>query len=81
MGKNFKYICRIEYCKWKKDADANNDGEINNLKMTIKGGAQYKFSKRMSIGLNVDLISLTDNVTPTNDFSELKGKLKFKVGF
>jgi len=65
----------------KKDADANNDGEINNRKMTIKGGAQYKFSKSMSIGLNVDLISLTDKVTPTNDFSELKGRLKFKVGF
>jgi hypothetical protein len=35
----------------------------------------------MSMGLNMDLISLIDTVTPNNNFSELKGKLKFKVGF
>lgn len=64
-----------------KDADANGEGEIDNLKLTIKGGAQYKIAKNMSIGLNVDFISLTDNVSADNDYSELKGKIKFKIGF
>jgi hypothetical protein len=64
-----------------KEADTNGEGEINNLKLTIKCGTQYKIAKNMSIGLNVDFISLTDNVDVENDYSELKGKLKFKIGF
>jgi hypothetical protein len=64
-----------------KEADTNGEGEINNLKLTIKCGTQYKIAKNMSIGLNVYFISLTDNVDVENEYSELKGKLKFKIGF
>ena len=49
--------------------------------MTIKAGAQYKFANNMSVGLNIGYISLSDNITSENDFSELKGKLKFKMSF
>ncbi len=64
-----------------KDADALGEGEIDNLKLTVKLGAQYKLSKNLSIGLNTDYIILSDKVNPTNDFSELKGKIKLKIGF
>ena len=64
-----------------KSIDENGDGGIDNLKMTMKAGAQYKFASNMSVGLNLDLVSLSDNMTPENDFSELKGKLKFKMSF
>ena len=54
-----------------KDADAEGEGEIDNLKLTFKLGAQYKLSKNFSIGFNTDYIILSDKVNPANDFSEL----------
>jgi len=71
----------INFVKGSKSEDVNKEGKIDNKKITLKAGIQYKFSKNMSMGLNMDLISLIDTVTPNNNFSELKGKLKFKVGF
>ena len=64
-----------------KGADIDGNGGIDNLKMTLKAGFQYKFSSNMSLGLNMDFISLTDNLVPDNDFTELKAKIKFKMGF
>ena len=34
-----------------KDADTLGEGEIDNFKLTVKIGAQYKLSKNLSIGL------------------------------
>jgi opacity protein-like surface antigen len=64
-----------------KVADIDGNGGIDNLKMTLKAGFQYKLSSNMSLGLNMDFISLTDNLVPDNDFTELKAKIKFKMGF
>ena len=64
-----------------KDVDANGEGNIDNLKLTLKGGAQYKLAQNMSLGLNVDFISLSDKVSSNKDYSEFKGKLKLKIGF
>ena len=64
-----------------KDADENGQGNIDNFKFSIKCGAQYKLAQNVSLGLNVDFISLSDKVSSNNDYSEFKGKLKFKIGF
>ena len=64
-----------------KDADENGQGNIDNFKLTIKCGAQYKLAQNMSLGLNVDFISLSDKVSSNKDYSEFKGKLKLKIGF
>ena len=64
-----------------KEANSDGSGGIDNLKMTLKAGAQYKLTSSMSVGLNINFIFLSDINTPTNDFSELKGKLKFKMIF
>ena len=47
----------------------------------MKCGAQYKLVQNMSLGLNVNFISLSDKVSSNNDYSEFKGKLKLKIGF
>ena len=64
-----------------KNADANGDGKIDNFKLTVKSGAQYKIAQNISLGLNVDFLSLSDKVTSSNDYTEIKGKLKLKIGF
>jgi hypothetical protein len=56
-------------------------GLIDNTKMTIKLGAQYKISKTLSLGANIDYISLSDRADDSKNYSELKGKVKLKVGF
>ncbi|MBC8311218.1 MAG: hypothetical protein H8E72_02865 [Candidatus Marinimicrobia bacterium] len=81
MEKTLSTFLGINVVSGNKEGDVDGVGGIDNLKMTLKAGAQYKFTKNMSVGLNIDYISLSDNATPANDFSELKGKLKFKMGF
>ena len=80
-GKTLSTFLGLNMVSGGKDADALGEGEIDNLKLTIKMGAQYKLSKNLSIGLNTDYIILSDKVNPTNDFSELKGKIKLKLDF
>ena len=55
--------------------------EIDNSKYTIKIGAQYKLSKNINIGINLDYLTLADDLDSENNFSEIKGKLKIKIGF
>ena len=64
-----------------KNADANGEGKIDNFKLTVKSGARYKIAQNISLGLNVDFLSLSDKVTSSNDYTEIKGKLKLKIGF
>ena len=64
-----------------KNADANGEGKIDNFKLTVKSGVQYKIAQNISLGLNVDFLSLSDKVTSSNDYTEIKGKLKLKIGF
>ena len=81
MEKTLSTFLGINVVSGSKEGDADGIGGIDNFKMTLKAGAQYKLSKNTSVGLNIDFISLSDNTIPDNDFSELKGKLKFKMGF
>ena len=81
MEKTLSTFLGLNVVSGSKEGDVTGVGGIDNMKMTLKAGAQYKFAKNMSVGLNVDLVSLSDNITPENDFSELKGKLKFKMSF
>jgi len=81
MGKTLSTFLGINVVSGSKKVDALGEGGINNSKITMKTGAQYKFANNMSVGLNIDFISLSDNATPENSFSEFKGKLKFKMGF
>jgi len=81
MEKTLSTFLGLNVVSGSKEGDVTGVGGIDNLKMTLKAGAQYKFAKNMSVGLNVDLVSLSDNITSKNDFSELKGKLKFKMSF
>ena len=55
--------------------------EIDNSKFTIKIGAQYKLSKNINLGINVDYLSLIDELDTEKNFSEIKGKVKFKISF
>ncbi|MBC8174552.1 MAG: hypothetical protein H8E82_02710 [Candidatus Marinimicrobia bacterium] len=55
--------------------------EIDNQKFTIKFGVQYKFAKNLNIGLNIDQVTVTDFVDPNKNYSEIRGRLKFKLGF
>ena len=80
MEKTLSTFLGLNIVSGGKEADAEGNGGIDNLKMTLKAGAQYKLTSTMSVGLNINFISLSDNITPTNDFSQLKGKLKFKMG-
>jgi len=64
-----------------KDPDINGSGAIENFKLTVKFGAQYKIAQNMSLGLNVNFLSLSDKVSPSNDYTEIKGKLKLKIRF
>ena len=81
MDKTLNTFLGLNIVSGSKEADAEGNGGIDNLKMTLKVGTQYKFTSTMSIGLNINFISLSDNITSTSDFSELKGKLKFKMSF
>jgi opacity protein-like surface antigen len=81
MEKTLNTFLGLNIVSGSKEADAEGNGGIDNLKMTLKVGTQYKFTSTMSIGLNINFISLSDNITSTNNFSELKGKLKFKMRF
>ena len=81
MEKTLSTFLGLNIVSGSKVADSDGNGGIDNLKMTIKAGAQYKLTNSMSVGLNINFISLSDNITPANDFSELKGKLKFKMSF
>jgi opacity protein-like surface antigen len=81
MEKTLSTFLGLNIVSGSKEGDADGIGRIDNLKMTMKGGAQYKFSNNISVGLNIDFISLSDMATPVNNFSELKAKLKFKMGF
>ena len=81
MEKTLSTFLGLNVVSGSKEADIEGNGGIDNLKMTVKVGAQYKFTSAISVGLNVNFISLSDNITSTNDFSELKGKLKLKMVF
>jgi opacity protein-like surface antigen len=81
MEKTLGAFLGINVVSGSKKVDDKGEGGINNSKITMKAGAQYKFENNMSVGLNIDFISLSDNGTPENSFSEFKGKLKFKMGF
>ena len=67
---------------------------INNLRLQIiktlqiqrhwrnyANNPQYKLAQNMSLGLNIDFMSFSDKVSSKNDYSELKGMLKLKIGF
>jgi opacity protein-like surface antigen len=81
MEKKLSTFLGLNIVSGSKVTDSDGNGGIDNLKMTIKAGAQYKLTNSMSVGMNINFISLSDNITPANDFSELKGKLKFKMSF
>ena len=55
--------------------------EIDNSKFTIKIGAQYKLSKNINLGINADYLSLIDELDTEKNFSQIKGKVKFKISF
>ncbi|MBT5078522.1 MAG: hypothetical protein HOM61_06405 [Candidatus Marinimicrobia bacterium] len=81
MEKTLSTFLGLNIVSGSKETGSDGSGGIDNIKMTLKAGAQYKLTSSMSVGLNINFISLSDNITPTNDFSELKGKLKFKMSF
>ena len=81
LDKTLRTFLGINIVNGEKNADGNGDGEIDNSKLTIKCGTQYKLAQNISVGLNIDYLSLIDNVASDNNYSELKGKLKVKIGF
>ncbi|MCK5537446.1 MAG: hypothetical protein KAI79_11500, partial [Bacteroidales bacterium] len=55
--------------------------EIENQKVTLKLGTQYKLNRQTSLGLTVDHVTVKDSLKPEKDYSELRVKLKLKIMF
>tara|TARA_B100000029_G_scaffold325486_1_gene318005 strand:- start:1042 stop:1428 length:387 start_codon:yes stop_codon:yes gene_type:complete len=68
----------LSYVKGFKNED-NFSPRINNSKITLKFGFQYKIWDKTSIGFNADYLIIDDFVNTINSYSELKGKIKFKI--
>ena len=63
------------------DGDKN---EIDNRKVSLNVGGQYKFSKNQFIGLDIGLVKVNDFVADpvgSKDYTEIKGKIKYKYTF
>ena len=68
----------LSYVKGTKKEDIFSP-EVNNSKATMKFGLQYKIWDKTSIGFNLDYLIINDVVNIENKYSELKGKIKFKM--
>ena len=56
--------------------------ELNNNKLTLKGGLQYKIpAQNITIGFNADYSKATDNLAISQDDPGYKAKLSIKYGF
>tara|TARA_B100000530_G_scaffold317352_1_gene248341 strand:- start:420 stop:848 length:429 start_codon:yes stop_codon:yes gene_type:complete len=62
-----------------KNLDINNP--INNRKESLKIGLQYKINQYSNIKYNFEYLMFTDNITPNNNYSEIRGKLSLKISF
>ena len=52
--------------------------EIDNKKFNMSFGFQYKISKNQVIGFDIGRVSVGDALDPSKDYSEIKGKIKYK---
>jgi len=65
-------------------AGDGSENEIDNRKVSFNVGGQYKFSKNQFIGLDIGLVKVNDFVADpvgSKDYTEIKGKLKYKYTF
>ena len=65
-------------------AGEGNINEIDNRKVSLNVGGQYKFSKNQFIGLDIGLVKVNDFVADpvgSKDYTEIKGKIKYKYTF
>tara|TARA_Y100000815_G_scaffold269160_1_gene291417 strand:- start:121 stop:1149 length:1029 start_codon:yes stop_codon:yes gene_type:complete len=65
-------------------AGDGNINEIDNRKVSLNVGGQYKFSKNQFIGLDIGLVKVNDFVADpvgSKDYTEIKGKIKYKYTF
>ena len=62
-----------------KNLDINNP--INNRKESLKIGLQYKINQYSNIKYNFEYLMFTDNISPNNNYSEMRAKLSLKISF
>jgi hypothetical protein len=65
-------------------AGEGNKNEIDNRKVSLNVGGQYKFSKNQFIGLDIGLVKVNDFVADpvgSKDYTEIKGKIRYKYTF
>ena len=62
-----------------EDGESFTDkNEIDNNKFNMSFGFQYKISKNQVIGLDIGRVSVGDALDSSKDYSEIKGKIKYK---
>ena len=71
------------YLGFNKISGENIDPEnqIDNDKISIKIGSQFKLNKNSTLKYNIEHLSYLDQVDANNNYSELKAKLAFKFTF
>ncbi len=56
-------------------------GEIDNRKVTVNLGNQYKFTKNQFLGFDIGIITVNDFLDSSKNYSETRAKLKYKYMF
>lgn len=67
--------------EWSEGEQFDDNIEIDNNKVAVKFGVQYKVNKDFSVGLNMDYSSSSDNLDVTKNKSTFKSKIQIKYGF
>ena len=69
---------------WDEGEYFQDKNEIDNRKVSFNVGGQYKISKSQFIGLDIGYVMVSDfavDVVGSKDYSEIRGKLKYKYTF
>jgi len=62
-----------------KEASPDGDPGLDNKKFTLNGGAQYRLSRNLSLGLKIDHVSVKDYIDTAKNYNELRGKFSFSI--
>ena len=69
---------------WDEGEYFQDKNEIDNRKVSFNVGGQYKIFKSQFIGLDIGYVTVSDfavDVVGSKDYSEIRGKLKYKYTF
>ncbi|MCF7803615.1 MAG: hypothetical protein K9N46_02190 [Candidatus Marinimicrobia bacterium] len=62
-----------------KEPRPEGDPGLDNQKITLNGGAQYRLSRNLSLGLKIDYVSVMDYIDTAKNYNELRGKFSFSI--